>query len=864
LCLSFFALCNHALAAGKDYLHSEYVNGGRIVGRSFIESAASQNKTAGGVQYESFDGLGYELHENPGRFVNVLLPGPSDGNPLFTADHVEEMVDRLDLLYAEYAGLLDYEPTGQGLLTIAFIPRTCGAGCGLLGHKGIEITTDAWIIENIVRELDAGRLETILVHEMVHNFDPFSEYLHYLPDHAHAWTDFFEYFAPYRYSRNSLRKNSPDELYDSPIRSVWKKYIADETANWERCVRDRACEDSGLSANNLWAMLYYRVESLHGVGAVLNSFRFLREYAKSHYSPRTELEKENLRILSLAEGVGADISCYMDELKWPVSGSVRNELQKRFGGSGALCPDLDRDGFSLITGDCDDSDAAVHAFNPEVASNGRDDDCDGLVDEQVLVEWELGPGADNFQGKFQTQLPFEATGSSSTINDVDEFQFSLGRSQRVRVTLCANDQFEGWAVALNPDGSFADTANWFTYQSLPGCTSESLDYESSGPGGLSIISDASVGNYSISLSEAVELLPDYSDHLQVRQRPEGGLVLQVDDRDGLLGALGADQIEFWISGAGIRFSRSFPSQPSVVISPSQFPGLADGGQYQVRMRPLANGLPLAVFSAGHAFRYQKYPQVRDIDDRFSGAWFDTAHDGEGFIVEVLENQRALVYWFTYGSNGSQRWMMGVGDVRDNRVEIDDLLDSRGGRFGDAFDPDEVELQRAGSLTLTFSNCAQATANYTVDGVGSHQSLERLTHVFGHECGRLQTPPDSDISGSWFDPSHDGEGFVVQQASADKAVVFWFTYDSKGNQRWMMDTGDIDGSRITFPDMVQPVGGIFGRSFKPDRVTRERWGRLSMELGCAGGKAFYEADMGGYENGRQNLVALTRLANSGCR
>ena len=36
--------------------------------------------------------------------------------------------------------------------------------------------------QEYIRELDAGRLDSILVHEVAHNFDGYAEYLHYLPD----------------------------------------------------------------------------------------------------------------------------------------------------------------------------------------------------------------------------------------------------------------------------------------------------------------------------------------------------------------------------------------------------------------------------------------------------------------------------------------------------------------------------------------------------------------------------------------------------------------------------------------------------------------------------------------------------------
>jgi hypothetical protein len=198
-----------------------------------------------------------------------------------------------------------------------------------------------------------------------------------------------------------------------------------------------------------------------------------------------------------------------------------------------------------------------------------------------------------------------------------------------------------------------------------------------------------------------------------------------------------------------------------------------------------------------------------IDGTFSGAWYDPTHRGEGFVLEVLEDARAVVYWFTYDSAGRQRWMIGIGEVAGERVVFDEMLDSRGGRFGAGFDPDDVVLETAGSLSITFQNCSAALANYSIDNVGGSLELTRLTNVHGYRCDGAETPPESDLSGSWYDPTHSGEGFVLEQISATEAVVFWFSYDSQGEQAWFFNTGTVDGGRITFPDLLQPIGGGFG-------------------------------------------------------
>lgn len=849
---------------GKDYLYPAETRGGNIHEASAIESSGSTSKQSLHIQYEAFDGQFYDLVENRGRYVNVLVPETGGTGSYFTPDHLEELVDRLDILYTLYAELLQAEPAGSGLLKIAFIPQTCGMGCGLVGGRGIEIKAEPSIYQDFISELDAGRLDSIFPHEMAHNFDTLSSYLHYLPDHAHAWTDMFEFFAPYRYARDRTRSQSPEDLYNSPIRAVWKDYVTEDSAHWDNCVKDQDCAQLGLSANNLWAMLYYRIEALYGVEALLGSFEFIREYSRTHAAPRTVEEKEGLRILSLGVGAQANISCYVDALKWPVPNATRQELQMRYGNGAALCADQDGDGFIAINGDCDDSDPLLNINGNEIAGNDKDDDCDELVDEKLLIESTLGSGPDNFIGNVNTSLPTEIRGSTSDSLDFDVFAFALPPSGRARVTLCAQTGFRGWAAGLKPDGSGLENGDWYVYRPDTGCTSSTFDFSAYQQGRVAVSPDEYSGNYFLTISAAAALEPDYSDSLMVRSNTGGGVTLHIDDAKSGFAELGADELEVWVSGAGVHWFEAVTPGMKIRLDKNRVPNLGNNNTYQARIRPRAQGLPLRGFTTGQLFSYDaRARSLPEIDHTYSGAWFDPDHDGEGFIVEILDESRALVYWFTYQADGSQRWMLGVGDIVGNRVEIEDMLDTRGGRFGKNYDPDDVILQRAGSLSMTFLNCTSALINYNIDSLGDHQAVTRLTDVFGHSCGKTDVPPSLDFSGSWYDPSHDGEGFVIEQVSAGEALVFWFTYDDSGRQTWLFNTGAIEGNRVVFPEILQSSGGKFGRSYDPSLVDFIEWGSLTLELDCTGSSAVYNTQKSSYSDGSQSLVPLTRLQNSGC-
>lgn len=88
----------------------------------------------------------------------------------------------------------------------------------------------------------------------------------------------------------------------------------------------------------------------------------------------------------------------------------------------------------------------------------------------------------------------------------------------------------------------------------------------------------------------------------------------------------------------------------------------------------------------------------------SSAWYDPAHNGEGFMLEILSNNRAVMYWFTYNSQGDQDWYIAEGEIRGNRILFPEVIQASGGEFGPGFDPDNVTHEVVGSASFIWSGC----------------------------------------------------------------------------------------------------------------------------------------------------------------
>jgi hypothetical protein len=142
-------------------------------------------------------------------------------------------------------------------------------------------------------------------------------------------------------------------------------------------------------------------------------------------------------------------------------------------------------------------------------------------------------------------------------------------------------------------------------------------------------------------------------------------------------------------------------------------------------------------------------QNRSPYQQYAGAWYNPESSGEGFLVEVLPDNRLVVYWFTYqpDDSGRQAWMVGNGAFRDPQLIVDppppfeeevsvDMIQPLGASFGPEFDPQDVELVEWGELRIQFSDADTGKVIFNSDiedyGSGSYP-IERLAKPMLADC-----------------------------------------------------------------------------------------------------------------------------------
>ena len=263
---------------------------------------------------------------------------------------------------------------------------------------------------------------------------------------------------------------------------------------------------------------------------------------------------------------------------------------------------------------------------------------------------------------------------------------------------------------------------------------------------------------------------------------------------------------------------------------------------------------------------QPVPPPFLLEPGISSSWFDPTHDGEGFILEMLANNGAVLYWFTFDENGEQDWYVAFGEVLGNRIVFPSLVRVSGGEFGPGFDPSKITEDVVGSASFIWTGCDQGDMSYQIGNQHGRMQIVRITRLMGLDC---ETPlvatirEEAFLSGSWFDPTHAGEGYILEVLEDSRVVVYWFSYGPDGNRRWFFGLGEIREDKLVFDNMLTSSGGIFGPDFDPQTVETKPWGSLELNLTCEGGTATYSSIEEGFGSGTLNVTRLTNIDTLPC-
>jgi Putative metal-binding motif len=444
------------------------------------------------ITYQDLDGNTSTLQAFSGRYVRYALPDswidPSGARGLSPTELVT-LIDRTDSLYGQLAELLNGEPRGDGLMTIAVVPLAGEGGVqgtALLGVKRCEIASGQ--LSATKAALAQGTLSETILHEVAHTFDLYRNYLSYYPDSSHSWTEFWIAYSQYLL-RFGEYHSVPEIAIQEKVYSLtngWDRRAS--ASSWEQCVKTGAGCD-GVSANRASAGLLLRYARLHGQDAVGRVFEFYKNYKATHDPNEifdfTPEQKNDLLVEALAYGANADISNELDIWYWPLSQATRDKLRSAYPSVNPNTGDTDSDGWSPARGDLDDHDPSVYPGAVE-AVDGKDNNCNGFIDEVTRTT-----SATTFS------LPARLVGHLRS-GETESYRFNASGTLLMRLRQPAGNWMGFTSIRL--EGTITAPFNFGMSANEP--TLRAFTLTGSGPWQLDVNSVSGEGEYEILLAYA--------------------------------------------------------------------------------------------------------------------------------------------------------------------------------------------------------------------------------------------------------------------------------------------------------------------------------------------------------------------------
>jgi hypothetical protein len=229
--------------------------------------------------------------------------------------------------------------------------------------------------------------------------------------------------------------------------------------------------------------------------------------------------------------------------------------------------------------------------------------------------------------------------------------------------------------------------------------------------------------------------------------------------------------------------------------------------------------------------YSYVPQNMPQRAEHSGAWYNPATSGQGFVLDIAPQQN-IVYagWFTFPGTSTatavHRWFTAYAPYTAGQTSSRmAVYRNTGGNF-DA--PPVTQGQAVGSARLTFQSCTSGRYDYEIDldGIMRRGSIPLSRLGSSQYCDAGSTPNFSlsrdgispALDGAWYDPNNAGQGFqfVFLPQNNNIAYLAWYTFDVNGQnagangQRWYTVQGNYTPGSATI--ISQPIYQITGGNF----------------------------------------------------
>jgi len=317
-----------------------------------------------------------------------------------------------------------------------------------------------------------------------------------------------------------------------------------------------------------------------------------------------------------------------------------------------------------------------------------------------------------------------------------------------------------------------------------------------------------------------------------------------------------------------------------------FPCVTDFANVPPITLPLSNvsGLIQLIVSAqgctGKNYNFSGLGPAPSVDmnqQGLTGSWYEPTTSGQGFELEVFPdlnapgNGLAFVSWFTYdtvvGGAERQRWYTLSGSVTSGQPASLTIYQNTGGNFNAL---PKTTATPVGTATLSFDSCVSGLLSYRfTDGSGRTGDIPLTRLTKNETCSTTSARPtnaDFALSGNWYVPATDGQGFTIE-VNPDSNIVFfaWYTYSPNGasagpaGQRWYtgQSAAFAPGTRSIPVTLYETTGGAFDAVTNPaPRTVAVGSGTLAFQ-GCGSATLSYNFT-GGSSSGASGTLTLSRV------
>jgi len=226
----------------------------------------------------------------------------------------------------------------------------------------------------------------------------------------------------------------------------------------------------------------------------------------------------------------------------------------------------------------------------------------------------------------------------------------------------------------------------------------------------------------------------------------------------------------------------FAFAPSVSIAWGlQFSTAIPEGQYTWKATYAGRSLS-HIFYVGNG---PAVPAAVTANNAYTGLWYDTDLDGEGFNV-VTATAGTIFYFYGNDDRGNRLWL--ISDVVPGPIQAGGTItvrvyESTGGIFAIPIQSSRG-LSAWGILTIRFNDCENGQATLSgADGDKTSQ-IVKLVGISGAACTSGAALADAAWSGLWYDPAKDGEGYNLLVTPVGR-ILYFYGFKGDGKRLWLI-------------------------------------------------------------------------------